>query len=113
MSSLLAHSGHRLGRCTCLRSGAIRILVIIRNDPHDENGDGVAISELPPLPLDFFAFFTAFFAAFFSAFAAIFSSFFLSIDRSRSGVTGSFNDLRSVAFVQLDDVQQPQNQDKA
>jgi hypothetical protein len=67
--------------------------VIIRNERHDENGEGIGVSDLSTLILDFFVFFAAFFAAFFSAFAAIFNSFFfLPINPSRSRVTASFND---------------------
>jgi hypothetical protein len=66
---------------------------MIRNERHDENEEGIGISDLSTLILDFFVFFAAFFAAFFSAFASIFNSFFfLPIDSSRSRVTASFND---------------------
>jgi hypothetical protein len=61
--------------------------VMIPNERHDENEEGIGISDLSTLILDFFVFF---FAAFFSAFAAVFNSlFFLPIDPSRSRVTAS------------------------
>ena len=63
---------------------------MIPNERHDENEEGIGVSDLSTLILDFFVFFAAFLAAFFSAFAAIFNSFFfLPIDPSRSRVTAS------------------------